>query len=79
MKKFWVSIEDASTCEVSEFEKATEKDVLYLLDGYKVNLSNPTKFRVKEKENGRHVVYEGVTYKGGFGYNLWVARKFLEL
>ena len=79
MKKFWVSIEDTSTCEVSEFEKATEKEVLYLMDGYRVNMSNPTKFRVTEMENGRHVVYKGVTYRGGFGYNLWVARKFLEL
>ena len=75
----WVATEDAGTCEISEFEKATEKEVLYLMDGYKVNTSNPTKFRVQDTENGRHIVYEGVTYTGGFGYNLWVARKYLEL
>ena len=75
----WVATEDAGTCEISEFEKATEKEVLYLLDGYRVDTSNPTKFRMKNTENGRHIVYEGVTYTGGFGYNLWVARKFLEL
>ena len=75
----WVATEDTSTCEFSEFGKATEKDVLYLLDGYKVNMSNPTKFRMTEMENGRHVVYEGVTYRGGFGYNLWVASKYIEL
>ena len=51
----WVATEDAGTCEISEFEKATEKEVLYLMDGYKVNMSNPTKFRVTEMENGRHV------------------------
>ena len=75
----WVATEDASTCEISEFEEATEKEVLDLMEGYKVDTSNPTKFRMGESENGRHIVYEGVTYKGGFGYNLWVARKFLEL
>ena len=75
----WVATEDAGTCEISEFEKATEKEVLYLMDGYKVDTSNPTKFRVQDTENGRHIVYEGVTYTGGFGYNLWVARKYLEL
>lgn len=75
----WVAIEDTDTYEITEFEKATEKEVLYLMDGYKVDTSNPTKFRMGEMENGRHVVYEGVTYKGGFGYNLWVASKFIEV
>ena len=75
----WVAIEDADTCEVSEFEKATEKKVLYLMDGYRVDKTNPTKFCMQDTENGRHIVYQGVTYKGVFGYNLWVARKFLEL
>ena len=75
----WVATEDAGTCEISEFEKAEEKEVLYLMDGYKVDTSNPTKFRMGESENGRHVVYEGVTYTGGFGYNLWVASKYIEL
>ena len=75
----WVAIEDAGTCEISEFEKATEKEVLYLMDGYRVDKTNPAKFRMQDTEDGRHIVYEGVTYKGGFGYNLLVARKFLEL
>ena len=75
----WVAVEDTDTYEVSEFEKAAENQVLCLLIGYKVNMSNPTKFRVQDTENGRHIIYKGVTYKGGFGYNLWVARKFLEL
>ena len=75
----WVAIEDVDTYEVSEFEKVTEKKVLYLMDGYRVDKTNPTKFRMQDTENGRHIIYEGVTYKGGFGYNLWVARKFLEL
>ena len=74
----WVATEDAGTCEISEFEEATEKEVLYLMDGYKVNTSNPTEFHTGESENGRHIVYEGVTYTGGFGYNLWVARKYIE-
>lgn len=76
---FWVATEDAGTCEISEFEKATEKEVLDLLDGYKVDMSNPTSFRMHDTENGRRIVYEGVTYKGGFGYNLWVASKYVEL
>ena len=75
----WVAIEDMETYEVSEFEKVTEKKVLYLMDGYRVDKNKPTKFRMQDTENGRHIVYDGVTYKGGFGYNLWVARKFLEL
>ena len=75
----WVAIEDADTYEVSEFEEVTEKQVLYLMDGYKVDTSNPARFRVQDVEDGRNIVYEGVTYKGGFGYNLWVASKYLEL
>ena len=75
----WVAIEDADTYEVSEFEKVTEKKVLYLMDEYRVDKHDPTKFRMQDTENGKRIVYEGVTYKGGFGYNLWVARKFLEL
>lgn len=73
----WVAIEDADTHEVSEFEQVTEKQVLGLMDGYRV--SDPTKFRVQDKEGGRNIVYEGVTYKGGFGYNLWIASKYVEL
>ena len=74
-----VAIEDAGTCEISEFEQATEKEVLFLLDGYKVDMSNPTKFHVQDVEDGAHIVYEGVTYTGGFGYNLWAGRKYIEL
>ena len=75
----WVAIEDADTYEVSEFEKATEKQVLRIMDGYRVDTSNPTRFQLQDAENGKNIVYDGVTYKGGFGYNLLVARKFLEL
>lgn len=75
----WVAIEDADTYEVSEFERVTEEKVLYLMDGYRVDEASPTKFRLQDDEGGKRIVYEGVTYKGGFGYNLWVARKFLEL
>ena len=75
----WVAIEDADTHEVSEFEKVTEKKVLYLMDGYRVDTSNPTRFRLRDVEDGKRVVYKGVIYKGGFGYNLWVTRKYLEV
>ena len=75
----WVAIEDADTHEVSEFEEATEKKVLYLMDGYRVDTSNPTRFRLHDTEGGRHIIYEGVTYKGGFGYNLLVASKYVEV
>ena len=76
---FWVATEDADTCEVTEFEKAEEMEVLYLMDGYKVDTSNPEKFRMQDTENGKNIIYEVVTYRGCFGYNLWVARKFVEL
>ena len=75
----WVAIEDADTHEVSEFESATEEQVLYLMDGYRVDKRNPTRVRVQDVEDGCNIVYDGVTYEGGFGYNLWVARKFREL
>ena len=75
----WVAIEDADTREVTEFEKVTENKVLYLMDGYRVDKHDVTRFRLQDVENGHNVVYEGVTYKGGFGYNLWVASKYLEL
>ena len=76
---FWVCIEDADTHDVSEFEPADEMDVLWLMDGYKVDTSNPETFRVCDVEAGHHVVYVGVVYRGGFGVNLWVARKYREL
>ena len=75
----WVAIEDVDTHEVSEFEQATEKQVLYLMDGYRVDKHDAVRFRLQDTENGKNVIYEGVTYKGGFGYNLWVASKYLEL
>lgn len=75
----WVAIEDMDTYEISEFEKVTEKKVLFLMDGYRVDKNNPTNFSMQDTENGKRVIYEGVTYKGGFGYNLWVAWKFIEV
>ena len=75
----WVAIEDSDTHEVSEFERATEKQVLYLMDGYRVDEHEPTRFRLQDEEDGRRIVYEGVTYKGGFGYNLWIASKYVEV
>ena len=75
----WVAIEDADTYEVTEFEKVTEKQVLGLMDGYRVDKHEATRFRLQDEEDGAHIVYEGVTYKGGFGYNIWVARKYREV
>ena len=75
----WLAIEDADTHEVTEFDQATEKQVLYLMDGYRVNKHDATRFRLQDEEEGRHIVYDGVIYKGGFGYNLWVASKYREV
>ena len=75
----WVAIEDADTYEVSEFERVSEEQVLHLMDGYRVDKHDVTRFRLQDVEIGRNVVYDGVTYKGGFGYNLWVASKYLEM
>lgn len=75
----WVAIEDADTHEVSEFEQATEEQALRLMDGYRVDTSNPTRYRLQDVEDGHHIVYEGVIYKGGFGFDLWVARKYREM
>ena len=75
----WVAIEDADTHEVSEFEAATEEQVPYLIDGYRVDTHDATRVHVQDVEDGRNIVYEGVVYRGGFGYNLWVACKYLEL
>ena len=75
----WVAIEDADTYEVSEFEEVTEKKVLYLMNEYRVDKNNPTKFHMQDTENGKNIVYDGVAYKGGFGYNLWVASKYIEV
>lgn len=75
----WVAIEDADTHEMSEFEQATEKQVLRLMDGYRVDKHDATRFRLQDEENGKNIIYDGVTYKGGFGYNLWVASKYREV
>ena len=75
----WVAIEDTDTHEVTEFERVTEEQALYLMDGYRVSKRNPTRVRVQDVEDGHNIVYEGVTYMGGFGYNLWVARKYREV
>lgn len=75
----WVATEDAATCEVSEFDQVEETDVLWLMDGYKVDMCHPETVRVRDVEGGHHIMYDGVIYRGGFGYNLWVARKYREL
>ena len=53
--------------------------MLCLMGGYRVDKRNPTRGRVQDVEDGHNIVYEGVIYKGGFGYNLWVARKYREM
>ena len=78
-KDYWVATEDTDTCEVTAVERADDTDVLYLMDGYKIDPCSPEHIRVQDTEGGHNIVYEGVVYKGGFGYNLWVARKYLEL
>ena len=77
--KFWIAVEEASTCEVDDFGEVEEKDVLYLMDGYKVDLCHPEHVRVRDTEDGNRVVYDGMVYRGGFGYSLWVTRKYLEM
>ena len=75
----WLAIEDADTHEVSESEPVTEEQVLRLMDGYRGGKCNPTRVRGQDVEDGHNIVYEGVTYRGGFGYNLWVASKYREV
>jgi len=75
----WLAIEDADTHEVSEFDKVTEAEVIYLMRGYRVDTHNPTRIRVQDVEDGHNIVYEGVVYTGGYGYNLWVASKYREV
>ena len=75
----WVAIEDVDTHEVSDFGRATEEQVLCLLDGYKVDLCNPTPYRERGMEDGQSILYSGVTYKGGYGINVIVAHKYLVL
>ena len=74
----WVAIEDADTHDVSEFERVSEGQVLCLMDEYRVDKHNPTRVRVQDTEDGRNIVYDGVIYTGGSGYNLLVARKYME-
>lgn len=75
----WVATEDSGTAEITDFVKTTEKEVLYLMDGYKVSMQDAEKFRVTDVEDGLHVIYEGLIYKGGYGYNLWVASKYAKM
>ena len=73
----WVAIEDGD-CELSPFEKVAESEVIYLIDRYKVNKNDPTKFRMQDTEDGDNILYDGVIYEGGF-YNIWIARKYREV
>lgn len=75
----WVAIDDADTNEVTEFEPVTAEDVRCLMDDYRVDEHDVTRFRVQDVEDGHRVVYKGTIYKGGFGYNLWVANKYVEM
>ena len=57
----WVAIEDADTHEVTEFERVTERQVQYLMDGYRVDRHDATRVHVQDVEDGRDIVYDGVT------------------
>ena len=74
----WVAIEDANTREVTEFVQATEEQVLTLMDVHKADTRDAMRFCLRDTEGGSPVVYDGVTYKGGFGYNILVAKKYLD-
>ena len=76
---YWVATEDVVTCEVTDFEEVDAAGVLYLMDGYKVDLCNPEHTRVQDVEDGQRIVYDGVIYMGGFGFNLWVMHKYHEM
>lgn len=75
----WVAIEDADTYEVTEFERVTEKQVHYLMGRYRVDKHDATRVRLQDTEDGANIIYDGVIYRGGFGCNLWVARKYREI
>lgn len=75
----WVAIEDAGTHEQSEFVQATEEQVLNLMDVHKADTRDAVRFCLHDVEGDSHVVYMGITYKGGLGYNILAARKYLEL
>ena len=78
-KEYWVATEDTATCEVSEFERADTKDVMDLMDWYKVDLCCYDQVHERDVEDGQHIVYDGAIYRGSFGYNLWVTHKYMEL
>lgn len=69
----WVAIEAADTYEISDFKKVSEEQVPYLMAEYRVDKHDAVRFHLQDEECD--VVYEGIVYKGGFGYNLWVASK----
>ena len=75
----WVATEDVGTAEVTAFDAADETDVIWLMDAYRVDVTHTEQIRVRDMEDGQHVVYDGVIYRGGFGCNLWVTRKYREL
>ena len=75
----WLAIEDTDTHVVTEFERVSEEEVLYLMRGYRVDKRNPTRAHVQDVEDGHNVIYDGVIYRGGYGYNLWVMRKYIEM
>ena len=72
----WVSSEDTGTGEVTEFEAVHETALPYIMQWYRVKLYDPEPVRVRDVEDGRRVIYEGVIYRGGFGCNLWVMHKY---
>lgn len=76
---YWVALEDTDTHEVTEFERVTEQQVLYLIGRYRVDKHDAERFRLHDTEDGANIIYEGVIHKGGFGYDLWVARKYREV
>ena len=77
MQPHWVAVEDTSTAEVGDFGEVDEKDVQYLMAGYRADLCHPAQIRVRDPDD-HNVIYDGAVYTGGFGYNLWVARKYRE-
>ena len=78
MQTYWVAVEDTSTAELGDFGEVAAEDVQYLMAGYMVDLCRPAQIHMRDADD-HNVVYDGVVYTGGFGYNLWVARKYREL
>ena len=77
--QYWVAVEDASTRVIGEFGEVDERDVQYLMAGYRVDLCRPAQVRVRDTEEGNNIVYDGAVYKGQSGYNLWVMHKHTEM